>query len=193
MDGSFLKSFEKELVSRRSHQAYSQVAQRRGFQVPPSQLPQALDTQALLAEILSASGDVCHDIVSMVRQLKAAGLRTGALTNDVQLGTGWLSEGDTGRWRALEALLKDSDVFDVVVSSCRIGARKPERRAYEVVCERLGVGPQDVMFFDDIGRNCKAAREFGMQTMLVKDEDGRQELKGALARLLDEASRRARL
>jgi len=48
-------------------------------------------------------------------------------------------------------------VFDVVVSSCKEGCRKPEPRIYDIVLERIGLKdePSQAMFFDDIGRNRK--------------------------------------
>ena len=52
-----------------------------------------------------------------------------------------------------------------------MGVRKPEPRFYEIACERLGVGPADCVFLDDLGINLKPARAMGMQTIKVVDPD----------------------
>ncbi len=47
--------------------------------------------------------------------------------------------------------------------------RKPDPRIYQLVCDRLEVGPEEAVFLDDIGRNLKAARALGMTTIKVDD------------------------
>jgi FMN phosphatase YigB (HAD superfamily) len=50
--------------------------------------------------------------------------------------------------------------------------RKPERRIFQLALSRLGVrDPHDVVFLDDIGANCKVARDLGMRTIKVPLED----------------------
>jgi HAD superfamily hydrolase (TIGR01509 family) len=43
-----------------------------------------------------------------------------------------------------------------------VGARKPERRIYDITLERVGVPAQSTVFVDDIEINCTAARDLGM-------------------------------
>ena len=52
--------------------------------------------------------------------------------------------------------------FTARTYSCRIGVAKPDPRAYRICAEQLGVGPRDVLFFDDRESNVVAARETGM-------------------------------
>jgi putative hydrolase of the HAD superfamily len=52
--------------------------------------------------------------------------------------------------------------FTARTYSCRIGVAKPDPRAYRICAEQLGVGPRDVLFFDDRESNVVAAREAGM-------------------------------
>ncbi len=61
--------------------------------------------------------------------------------------------------------------FDVVVESAKVGVRKPDRRFYEIACELAAVGPEEVVFLDDLGINLKPAREMGMTTIKVVDPD----------------------
>jgi putative hydrolase of the HAD superfamily len=39
--------------------------------------------------------------------------------------------------------------FDATVFSCDVGVSKPDRRIYEIACERLGVEPADCLFVGD--------------------------------------------
>jgi epoxide hydrolase-like predicted phosphatase len=63
------------------------------------------------------------------------------------------------------------ELFDVVVDSCELGLRKPEPAIYEVVCARLGVRPQEAVFFDDIPANVLAARAIGILGILFETTD----------------------
>ena len=46
---------------------------------------------------------------------------------------------------------------------------KPERRIFEITCERLGVQPEEVIFLDDIEKTVTAARAFGMHAILFQE------------------------
>ena len=57
----------------------------------------------------------------------------------------------------------------MVVESAVEGLRKPDPRIYELVCDRLGVAPDEAVFLDDLGVNLKPARVLGMTTIKVAD------------------------
>lgn len=107
-------------------------------------------------------------MLDAIARLRAAGFRTGALTNN------W-AEGDGTR--ALRGH------FDVFVESCVEGLRKPDPAIYELACRRLGVPPTRVIFLDDIGGNLKPARALGMATIKVDDPDAALETLSALVDL----------
>ena len=48
--------------------------------------------------------------------------------------------------------------------------RKPDRRIYELTCERAGVDPEAVVFLDDNADNVAAARALGIETVHVGDD-----------------------
>jgi putative hydrolase of the HAD superfamily len=61
-------------------------------------------------------------------------------------------------------------VFEVVVDSAFVGARKPEPEIYELTLERLGgVKAEECVFVDDVDVNCAGARELGMHAVHFKD------------------------
>lgn len=95
------------------------------------------------------------EMVDAIDRLRAAGLRVGALTNN------WARDEGTGPGHATTL------GFHVVVESAVEGVRKPDPRIYELVCERLEVGPPECVFLDDLGVNLKPARAMGMTTIKV--------------------------
>jgi putative hydrolase of the HAD superfamily len=60
-------------------------------------------------------------------------------------------------------------ICDQIIYSHEEGMRKPERRLFELTCERLGVQPAEIIFLDDAEPNITAAREFGMCAILFRD------------------------
>jgi putative hydrolase of the HAD superfamily len=107
------------------------------------------DVLALLA------GELRPEMVRALDQVKAAGLSTACLTNNV---------GGADARPELRAVM---DRFDVVLESSRLGVRKPEPAFYALACDRLGVEPPECVFLDDLGINLKPAREMGMTTIKV--------------------------
>jgi epoxide hydrolase-like predicted phosphatase len=81
----------------------------------------------------------------VLRTARAAGLRTGLLSN----------AGGCGRpeW---------PDLFDTVVLSGIAGVAKPDEAAFLLVAERLGVAPERCVFVDDLRRNVLGAAATGM-------------------------------
>ena len=99
-------------------------------------------------------------LIEYMRELGARGYRLAICTNNVRE---W-----EARWRAM---LPVDEIFDVVVDSAFVGARKPERRIYEITLERLGTSPEATLFIDDIEINCQGAREIGMQAIHFRSTD----------------------
>jgi len=109
-----------------------------------------------------------HEIVTSIAALRRV-MPTALLTNNV------------AEWRAGWKQLLDVDtLFDVVIDSSEVGARKPETRIYEITRERLGVPHQGIFFLDDIGQNLKEARRLGWQTVLYTDTRNVLDVLGAI-------------
>jgi len=110
---------------------------------------------ATMMERIGAASAPRPSMLEAIRRIRARGLAAAALTNN------WVGEED--RTRGLR------DHFDVFVESSALGLRKPDPRIYHHACERLGIGPPEAVFLDDIGRNLKSARALGMTTLKVED------------------------
>jgi putative hydrolase of the HAD superfamily len=55
--------------------------------------------------------------------------------------------------------------FDHRYYSCRLGAAKPARQAFQLVIGDLGERPDEMLFIDDRAENTRAARELGLRTI----------------------------
>jgi putative hydrolase of the HAD superfamily len=99
-------------------------------------------------------------MLEAIARLRAAGLRTAAVTNN------WVPEAERG---GAGSLLRPH--FDAFVESCVVGVRKPDPRIYRLACAAVDVAPPEAAFLDDIGANLKAARALGMATIRVEEPD----------------------
>lgn len=102
------------------------------------------------------------EMISALARVKAAGLKTGCITNNFPA-----RGGVSGRSGAFgdPALVEALGYFDEIIESSKAGVRKPEPRIYELMCEALAVRPEACVFIDDLGVNLKTARAMGMHTI----------------------------
>jgi epoxide hydrolase-like predicted phosphatase len=92
-------------------------------------------------------------MVAAVRAARAAGVRTGLISNS------WGTAG-LGYDRDLFG-----EIFDGVVISAEEGLRKPDPAIYALGAQRIGLEPGACVFVDDLGGNLKPARAMGMATV----------------------------
>lgn len=62
-----------------------------------------------------------------------------------------------------------NQIFDLFVSSCYVGLRKPDERIYRLALDLLQKSPAECCFIDDRPVNVEAAAKVGMRTVLVKN------------------------
>jgi putative hydrolase of the HAD superfamily len=103
----------------------------------------------------------CHD------RLKTALLTNNFVPHEDPPAGGGTARRDAGRNPMAEVLHH----FDVIVESSRVALRKPDPAIYRLVCDELGVEPEEAVFLDDLGINLKPARAMGMTTIKVVDPD----------------------
>ena len=99
-------------------------------------------------------------MIDYMRDLRDRGYKLGICTNNVR------------EWEPLwRAKLPVDEIFSVIVDSAFVGARKPDRRIYEITLERLAVPAQAALMIDDIELNCTAALDLGMHAVWFRDTD----------------------
>ena len=86
-------------------------------------------------------------MLDVVRAARAAGIRTGLLSNS------WGLDYERDGWDTL---------FDAVVISGEVGLRKPDPAIYALAAERLDLPPEQIVFVDDLRPNVRAAAATGM-------------------------------
>ncbi len=111
------------------------------------------------------------EMISLMRELKAAGYRMAMLTNNVQ------------EWEPLwRSMLPVDEIFETVVDSGFVGCRKPESKIYSLTLERVGAEAEACLFVDDVEVNCEGARRAGMTAVhFQSNEQAIDEIRAALA------------
>jgi putative hydrolase of the HAD superfamily len=113
------------------------------------------------------------EAIAAVHQAKAAGCKLAVLSNELDLFYGV-------SFRERLPLLK---LFDVIIDATYTGILKPDRRAYEMCSEALGVSPADCVFVDDQSRNVLGAIQVGWKTVQFDVTDPATSYARALALL----------
>jgi epoxide hydrolase-like predicted phosphatase len=123
------------------------------------------DRRANLVDRLFAGMQPEESMLEALRRARAAGVRTGMISNS------W------GRGRYDRSLF--GELFDGVVISGEVGLHKPQPQIFELGAERIGLLPSQCVFVDDLRENCEGAEAVGMIAVLHR---GAEE---TLARLED--------
>jgi putative hydrolase of the HAD superfamily len=59
-------------------------------------------------------------------------------------------------------------IFDLFVSSCYVGLRKPDEKIYRLALDLIQKSPEECCFIDDRPANIEAAAKVGMRTVLMR-------------------------
>ena len=82
----------------------------------------------------------------------------------------------------LDKALNFLPLVDGVVFSFQEHVVKPEKKIFDILCERYAIAPYEAVFLDDSEKNVIAAREYGMQAIhFVSYEQAKAELEAILA------------
>ena len=115
----------------------------------------AVDPFAAFARF-GTGGAMADAMIDRTRQLRADGLRTALITNNVkEFGDGW------------RGLVPIDELFEVVVDSSHAGIRKPNPEIFLLATDALGVAPERCVVLDDFPGNIAAAEALGITGILV--------------------------
>ncbi|SDG16838.1 HAD-IA family hydrolase [Pseudonocardia oroxyli] len=114
------------------------------------------------------SGAVRPRMVAALDLLAERGYRLGCITNNVPAGHGAQMSRLAEHAAEIAAIMAR---FASVIESSKVGLRKPDPAIYELACATLGVRPEDCVYLDDLGINCKPAAALGMRAIKVTSED----------------------
>jgi putative hydrolase of the HAD superfamily len=113
------------------------------------------------------SGDLRPRVVAAFKACKQR-FKVGCITNNAPIGKGAGMSSTSEKARQIAEVFA---MFDHVIESSKAGVRKPDPRIYRMMCEALDVKPEACVYLDDLGINCKPAREMGMTTIKVTSEE----------------------
>jgi putative hydrolase of the HAD superfamily len=133
------------------------------------------DTQTMLSRVRHT--DPNHTVRPRIAQLiaasRAAGLRLGILSNELELFYG-------PKFLSGMSVLRD---LDTVIDATHTGILKPDIRAYEAASAALGLAPQTILFVDDQFRNIAGGVDAGMQVQYFDLRDVHGSIAAIAARL----------
>jgi putative hydrolase of the HAD superfamily len=99
-----------------------------------------------------------EEMIALMRELKASGLKMAMLTNNVR------------EWEPLwRSMLPVDEIFEEIVDSAFVGYRKPEARIYDLTLERIGMPAEACLFVDDLRPNIEGAEAAGMRAVHFRD------------------------
>jgi len=96
-------------------------------------------------------GAPIEENVALLRRLKSAGRPVYALSNFA-----------TVKFAIARQMFDFLNEFDHAVVSGHVGAAKPDPRIYEILFDKVGRRPHELVFVDDSRKNIEAARALGM-------------------------------
>ena len=99
-------------------------------------------------------------VTEAIAYLKAKGYPLFLLSDTNELHFTYVRE----RYPVVEA-------FDAWILSFEVGAKKPEKKIYDAIFARMAVDPGEVFYIDDIERYVEAARGYGIQGTVFRDEE----------------------
>ena len=126
----------------------------------------ALDGREVIARL---AGQLRPEMIEALRRCHDR-RKTALLINNFVPADGVVG-GGSGTGGRLGPMSEVLDHFDVIVESSRVALRKPDPAIYRLVCDELGVAPDEAVFLDDLGVNLRPARAMGMVTIKVSDPD----------------------
>jgi putative hydrolase of the HAD superfamily len=130
------------------------VLEAMGFDPPPPDLVR--DLASYEHEFTQEHVRLYPDALPAVEALRAAGIPT-ALVSNCSYNT-----------RPVVERLRLHELFDAIVLSFEVGARKPQRAIYEAALGTVGdPEPSATLFVDDQAAYCDGARGLGINTRLI--------------------------
>lgn len=100
-----------------------------------------------------------QDIVNLVEEIKAMGVRVALLTNVIEPTYNVLSS--AGYYNQ----------FEKVIASCKVGYAKPDKEIYELSLSEMNAAPNTSLFIDDKQRNLEPAENMGFAIVLAQNPD----------------------
>jgi putative hydrolase of the HAD superfamily len=120
---------------------------------------ETLDKVSELIKERESRKKINHELCGMFEKLRAKGFKVAILSNA------------TTKLRDRMKTNGISDLVDEIVISAEIGFQKPHQEAFDVLFQKLGVSPSEVVFIDDAPKSLKKADEIGYVPILFENNE----------------------
>lgn len=125
------------------------------------------EIQRLINEDLDTWKTIRPEMIELVREVKARGLKTAILSNM-----------QPDFYAYLKRDCEWMNLFDVHIFSCEFGVIKPEMEIYQLAIRKLGTEPSRTLFVDDRQVNVDGALRAGLKSIVFTSVE---DLRRALA------------
>ena len=123
--------------------------------------PRSFSHDDFLAAICAQSVELENGALGILRELAASGrYMLGCLNNEAR---------EPNEYRMRTFGLREH--FDVALSSCFVGLRKPRPEMYRRALDIIGLPAHRILFIDDRAENAASAAAAGMKTIWFKGAD----------------------
>lgn len=121
------------------------------------------DMQSMMEPLYAGTEEelVRPGAAALIHDAKAAGIKVGIHTND-------LTSFHDHEWIDRMTILRE---FEVMVEGRTDGVYKPDREAFELMVQRMGMPADDIVFIDDQPVNIEGARSVGMICVHIDPTD----------------------
>jgi len=143
---TYMKRFMRDEISEKGY--WDALKTNYGFTIDDSISDEFMKWTGLVAN---------EEILALVDEAKAKGLRTAILSNVIEPTYNVL---DRAGFYAR---------FDETIASCKVGYAKPQREIYDLALEKLGATAEQSIFIDDKQKNLDPADEMGFTTVLAQN------------------------
>jgi putative hydrolase of the HAD superfamily len=157
--GLFARDPDEEFAQVASGELTERAYWERRAESAAPMLGTAPDTRSFMQVLFDhPPGQIVRpEAATLLADARAAGLRTGLLTNDLYdfHGDDWV------------ASIPVFHTVDALVDVSQHGVLKPDPRAYALGVEAMGLEPGELLFLDDQPVNAAAARTSGLEVIQV--------------------------
>jgi putative hydrolase of the HAD superfamily len=162
-----LRQFELDADAFEQRHELANDAWEKGFMTAEQYLlqtvfyqPRPFTPEVFLEEMKKQSALLPHGAIRILQELAASDeLELAILNNEArELNDYRIERFQFGRY------------FDVFLSSCYLGLRKPDPRFFDLALDVLQRDPEEVVFIDDRAHNCEAAQALGIHAIRYQDE-----------------------
>lgn len=100
-----------------------------------------------------------YELLDFIKELKSFGYKTALLSNN------------SSKLNSTLRVAKIDVLFDVILISGDVGCMKPSVEIFQILCDKLEIIPQELIFVDDFEKNFINARKIGFNPVLFKNNN----------------------